>query len=522
MSGVEPFVGYAFQATGAPTRRTMPDRLAEVHNVLDFGADPTSNTDSTTAFNNAINWTTSPNRGTIYIPQGLYWISSPLTINAANISILFRGDGAATTIFGAGTGNIHNPFNGGGAGFIIDRSLGSPSNTGQVFVENISFQCNASLPYTSGCLRLGSCSNATVRNCFFGGGTQLTFEDSPGNSSVGILVENNKFAGGTDGLVIGGGGVVIGNDWVSCNVGMRAYGKGLLYAGNRIERCNTAQLFGLDSGTAAVFNGTVANSSPTLNTNILTVSSIVSGTIKAGMQLSDFLGNVANGVSIDSQIGGTAGGSGTYKLSDPPFVISSSQQMQAIGNYQPTSGFAIQSGSMEGNWVAGDFAGGPMSAFYYSQSHLGHSASNAGAVANIQGTQYGVRVRPNNANNGLFNACSMSGDLNNVAGLDLGTSTTKANLQFLSCTFGKNSSTQPGAVDWIQPSNAYSGWFRFCSLQNPFWTFSQLPTGGNVVEGDQYNVTDINTASWGVSYSGGGSTHGTVRWNGSGWTVLAI
>jgi hypothetical protein len=33
-----PFTTFAFAATGAPTPRTMPDRLAEVINVKDFGA----------------------------------------------------------------------------------------------------------------------------------------------------------------------------------------------------------------------------------------------------------------------------------------------------------------------------------------------------------------------------------------------------------------------------------------------------------------------------------------------------
>jgi hypothetical protein len=32
------FVNYGFPATGATTNRRMPDRLAEIHNVKDFGA----------------------------------------------------------------------------------------------------------------------------------------------------------------------------------------------------------------------------------------------------------------------------------------------------------------------------------------------------------------------------------------------------------------------------------------------------------------------------------------------------
>src|SRR5947207_14248466 len=38
VSADTPFATFAFPATGAPTPRTMPDRLAEVINVKDFGA----------------------------------------------------------------------------------------------------------------------------------------------------------------------------------------------------------------------------------------------------------------------------------------------------------------------------------------------------------------------------------------------------------------------------------------------------------------------------------------------------
>jgi hypothetical protein len=33
-----PFTAYPFPSAGAPTPRTMPDRLAEIKNVRDFGA----------------------------------------------------------------------------------------------------------------------------------------------------------------------------------------------------------------------------------------------------------------------------------------------------------------------------------------------------------------------------------------------------------------------------------------------------------------------------------------------------
>src|SRR5260370_40195630 len=50
-----PFTSFAFPATGAPTPRTMPNRLAEVVNVKDFGAAGDASTEDTAAIQAALN-----------------------------------------------------------------------------------------------------------------------------------------------------------------------------------------------------------------------------------------------------------------------------------------------------------------------------------------------------------------------------------------------------------------------------------------------------------------------------------
>src|SRR5262245_28867286 len=50
-----PFTHFAFAATGAPTPRTMSDRLAEVKNVKDFGAIGDGSTDDTSAIQATLN-----------------------------------------------------------------------------------------------------------------------------------------------------------------------------------------------------------------------------------------------------------------------------------------------------------------------------------------------------------------------------------------------------------------------------------------------------------------------------------
>ena len=48
------FTEFSFPATGAPTRRTMPDRLADIINVKDWGAIGNGIADDATSIQNAI------------------------------------------------------------------------------------------------------------------------------------------------------------------------------------------------------------------------------------------------------------------------------------------------------------------------------------------------------------------------------------------------------------------------------------------------------------------------------------
>src|SRR4051812_10660977 len=78
-----PFTNFSFLATGANAPRTMPDRLSDSINVLDFGADKTGVNDSTAAIQAAVNKNINVARntaalGTIYIPRGTYKITSPI------------------------------------------------------------------------------------------------------------------------------------------------------------------------------------------------------------------------------------------------------------------------------------------------------------------------------------------------------------------------------------------------------------------------------------------------------------
>lgn len=428
------FVTYAFPATGAPASRTMPDRLADIKNVLDFGADPTGVADSATAIQNAVNSLSGANRGTILFPVGTYLVNSSVTFNYnGNLSIHFLGaDGAGSLI----QGNF--------AGFLFDRhnvNAGSPNNTtgGRIF-EKLSFlNSNTS----GGCVRIGSTIGGAFRDCTFSGYVCATTEDSAGNSSQSIFFENCTFASpGTatpqECIIIGGSGAIVGCDFHDVDTAMRIYGNGLFAAGNRVEVSNTGYLIGTDSG----------------------------------------------------------------------------------GTARTASGFVVNGGSTEGCTTGLDVGGpalGVCSGFSICMGALGHDKSNSGYPLNTINSQYGMRIRAGCAQAGVFRNLGTAQQFD-VAGISIGNASSRANLVFLGC-----SADQQGGigVPWIPPTNAYTAVFDNCNIQ-PIWTFSQLPTGGNVLEGDEFSISDSTTNTWGANVTvGGGTNHVLVRGNGSNFTVVA-
>jgi hypothetical protein len=144
-----------------------------------------------------------------------------------------------------------------------------------------------------------------------------------------------------------------------------------------------------------------------------------------------------------------------------------------------------------------------------------HGSDNSGTVPFIQGGQYGIRIRADCARGGVIQSAGLSGAYD-VGAFVIANATARGNLVIREC-----SAAQSGGIGttWIFPSNAYTALF-YNNNEDPAWTYSQLPSGGNVFEGDEFNITDSNTATWGATAAGSGSNNVLVRWNGSVWTVV--
>jgi hypothetical protein len=494
-----PFTTFAFAATGAPTPRTMPDRLAEIKNVVDFGADPTAMSDSTTAIQAAVNWTTGPNRGTIYFPLGMYNISAPITFNydpsagQPGLSIIFRGEGPGSIILAAG-------FSG---SYIFDRHLASPNNTASVVVEKLTFNGSG---FTAA-MRLGSCSSIAVRDCV---DFSLTTEDSAGNSSQNILLENCNIVG--SGVIMGGSGAIIGCNGKNCtSAAFRVYGKGVYIGGNRVEVGNTAYLLGVDS--AGTDQG-------------LTGFAIIGCTYEGNWIGIDFAGTCSafyiGGNHIQGHDGSNAGtlltvNSYTYNSVSGATVLTMAATIPSIlvpgVNIYPT-GLNI-AGLNNTNWIVTAASGTSVS--FTATTGLVGSPSGGGAIG--VSSQRGYFVRAGKASFGMFQGCDV-GNVMDVAGCEVDNASTRAGLVFLNCAFNQSGGA---GVGFTGPTNAYTAQFIQCNV-NPIWTFSQLGTTNNtnVFEGDQFSITDSSSSAWAGNPSpGGGGTRALVRWNGSNYTVVA-
>lgn len=579
------FTSFAFAATGEPAARTMPDRLAEIKNVMDFGAVGDGYHDDTTNIQNAVNWTTGANRGTIYFPLGTYKITAPITFNyngSPGLSICFRGEG---------TGSVINPTGfSAGAGYAFDRHLATPNNTAQVIIEKIALTGDGS---PTGAFRLGSCNSILVRDVITGGG--LTTEDSAGNSSQNFLLQNCKFIGG---IVIGGTGSVQQCNFINTVNAITAYGNGFCIEGCRIENCGTCYLLGVDSsGTDqgatgfALIGGTTEgnwlsfdfagtckgfylgsidvlghdftnagpNSSSAMPFGTYTYNSgtglvtlnltnpVPSALVTTGANIGILGTNVTANYTINSYaINSPSTGYVTLTMATTP-DFSVNAEIAVSGLNIAAANVSSTIFSISGNQVAyfaGTLAGSPSGGGTATVNFLdgnqtcvlasgstvtytaatGHSVSPSGGGNLGMGQRYGIWVRANKASYGIIQGMNV-GNFISTAAAQVDAATSRAALVFFGCSFLPGSG---GGANLTAPSNAYTAQFQQCNV-NPIWTYSQLPTGGNVFEGDQFTISDAlagncsdSACGWGANVTGGtGALHRLVRWNGSNYTVVA-
>lgn len=147
----------------ALTKATFSMIDGAVFNVLDYGADPTGTTDSTSAIQAAINAaiaTVNGGAGTgggiVYLPRGVY-VSGALTINAPFVSM--QGDGwTATTIKSTG---VTSPL------LKVISTYAPAAESFHMFIKDIKFQNGNTT--TNDLLWMQNVAFWRVENCWFQG-----------------------------------------------------------------------------------------------------------------------------------------------------------------------------------------------------------------------------------------------------------------------------------------------------------------------------------------------------------------
>jgi hypothetical protein len=140
-----PFSSFAFRATGAPTARTLPDRLGELTNVKDFGATGDGSTDDTNAIQAAVN-----KLGTIYFPPGQYRLTRP---------VILQGD-QQYNLVGAGGTYVYGAFD----GYLFDCPVWNGDIPFHYRISGFKMRNDGNTP-NSGCIRIRGGMVVTIEQC---------------------------------------------------------------------------------------------------------------------------------------------------------------------------------------------------------------------------------------------------------------------------------------------------------------------------------------------------------------------
>jgi hypothetical protein len=190
-------VGFLQSGTGA-TNRTVQAKLRDSISVLDFGADPTGATDSTTAIQAAINSisTTLSSLGRasgteIFFPTGTYLISSSLIVDQKNV--LFSGNNSIVQYTGSSVAFLI-----GNAAYLTDPTIGyytagfsrlyiTLTNSSATGIRNNGYR-NLSISY---CYVRGGAVGFETEGCFGGCLVQNTFFQLQTTYGIHLKQANN-------------------------------------------------------------------------------------------------------------------------------------------------------------------------------------------------------------------------------------------------------------------------------------------------------------------------------------------
>lgn len=527
-----PFSTFSFPATGGSASRTMPDRLSDYINVLDFGADRTGVNDSTAAIQAAVNKNISVSAnsaalGTIYIPRGTYKITSPIFLppgrDSTGATVVTMDIASPGTVNWTAHGLAPNTpvaFNFGPGGGTL------PGGVGQVITNYVKTVISAN---------------------------QFTISATPGGAAINFTGSTSPTLYGTASTVLGVNQFSIVGDGPGATV-LTGNVNGFIFDSGNIVT-SSAHAFGyLISGMSFINNNTTQ-----LSTGCVRVGGMLGTRLEflglsgmVGITTEDSPGNIYNGsqcytiehcyhsggantigfvltgdshvlLSCDvsgALVGATLCGSGHQVLACHFEVNGTAVKVGIFGDNSTAGyvrGFLISAGAYEGNGTSIDFFNGCGYGLVQGPVIQGESAHSSA---------YGIRFRDSKCVRVTIQGAQIGGDMS-VAGIYLG-ETTGGAIRAGNVIRGVESLLIGGAMGsaWVFPNVAHcAAGYTIESSCNaaPSWTFSNLPLTSDLLEGDKFYIVDANQATLGGVVTAGGSpnTHGWVVWNGTALTLMS-
>lgn len=488
-----PFTTYAFVATGTPTARTLPDRLANVANVKDFGATGNGVTDDYAAIRAAYDHgivtlvATAPSSGST-----ITFASVPATVTTAMFAKDMTNPGAftggvtrvaSTTATTVTLGFIPGTVQSG------DTITFNLSNKGTIFFPAGTYLMSQALAMDgAGFNIMGVGSASTLVGNFSGYVLKRDDADSLDSATLST-VEKLKVINSH----ATGGGIQIGN----CTLGA-------------VRDCNVEA----NQGIQIASDRTPAPATGPLD------FSIENCNVSPGAHVSGSIGimSLANGPILNCKIIGYESGmrlygnEGYFNVLGCYFegnVVALDLGLSPDGTPAASGGLIVSGCWFKNNGTAIKCAASGTTGGLFSGIRI--EASEAVTIGGSR-PQYGIVLPDGKYGTSIFAGIIVTGQYDQY-GIYLGDDNTTTNT-WLGVQSVNTSSH--GGLNWRMPTTQ-TGKFIGCNV-SPVMTMAGLPS--SPFEGDSYNVSDSNSAVWGATPTGGGSNHTKVRRNGTAWTVV--
>jgi hypothetical protein len=522
------FTTFAFPSTGAPTPRTLPARLAEVHNVLDFGATGNGTTDDLAAIRAAIDWQTSTNyRGTIYFPPGTYYVSAPIDFSA-----LWTPSQQFTGLFISWLGEMgRSIIVGDFADYVLRRGIeGPPRYGGPWLIDKLTI---INRHAGGGGIRLGAVQCAAIRDCDITADIAINEDNTENpidvaggganvNGAFECLIENcnlrpyNTRRAGSIGIYKCSDGPVTNCTIIGFESGIRtASGQGgasilgTYFEGNTYGFRPGAAIEAWGVGTGGVFTLEGCH----FKNNGIAINGLTSG--------------IYRGVYIEATTGSIPGNPQYGMLFTSGRTAGSFKGISIVGDFQQ---YGVSLGGGETIKNSGTYVGvGSL-----------NSISSPSKNWELPTTAMSVKFSAINKAS-VFKVAQLPGYTATVTAMSWSAGVVTVTFSTPIDVSPLTTRTAHVTVAGMTPSG-YNGLHTGGTILNyKQLSFSLVSDPGpaavmgtvffttegygirNAYEGDTYNVSDANTATWGAAVTaGGGSNHVKVRFTSSKWTVMGV